>query len=107
MKDWFSFLKPWWKRKHDLEYLARVRAEGQTRYIIQCTLTMGLVMMLASDFVGDLTMWAAIQGHLTGLLMGWLNWHQIENSYQAALNEARRKGTVTAGPSNILGLRDS
>ena len=106
MKDW-SKIKAWYNRKDDPAYVARVWAEGQTRYIIQNTLMMGLVMMFIYDFFGDLSIRIVVSAHLTGAFIAWTGWEDIENRYQTALNEARKKAIVTPAKTNLLGLRDS
>ena len=76
--------------------------------MIEGTLLIGLVWMLMHDYVdGHLTLEPVIVGHFTGAVMAWLGWQDIDSKYQRMLNKARQKATLTAAPTNILGLRDS
>lgn len=108
MKGWFVKFKGWRSRRGNLEYLARVKAEGPTRFILQGTMLYGLISMMSYDLFGTgIGMERAVIAHLSGALISWWGWHDIENRYQSALNEARQKAVMTAAPTNILGLRDS
>ena len=106
MKRRFAKFKRWWCRRGDLAYLARVKAEGQTWFIIRGTLAIGLATMLLYDFFdGRLGLNAIVLGHLNGLIASWVGWRDIEGRYQKALSEARQKGILT--PTDLLGLKDS
>jgi hypothetical protein len=108
MKDWMSKIETW--RLHsdhrDLERWARIRAQGQARYIVNGALTIGLFIMLMNDIIdGGFGIRIVLSAHLTGAAVAWFTWRDIESKYQRALLKAQQK--ATAAPTNILGLRDS
>jgi hypothetical protein len=107
MKRWLAKYRAWRSRQGTLEHLARVRAEGQTRYIIQNTLIVGLALMFLYDLFGSLDAGIMVRLHLTAVFIAWSNWRSIEKNYQRALKEAQQKAAAIPAPTNILGLRDS